>query len=142
MDVRPFHVDHLKAMRLQPSQAGRSHLLQGEVLEFLAGLEAYTAFADGQPVAACGLAEIWPGRAMAWAFLAENAGPHLVGITRAVRKFLDLKAPARTELYVDADFEPGRRWAEMLGFSCETPQPMRNFEPDGRAQYMYSRVRA
>lgn len=139
MDVRPFHVEHLKAMQLQPSQAGRAHLLKGEVLDFLSGLEAYTAFVGDKPMACCGLVDIWPGRAMAWAFIAEDVGRHMVGVTKAVRRFLDLKAPRRCEMYVDAGFEPGYRWAELLGFTREGY--LRAFDADGRDQVLYARVR-
>jgi RimJ/RimL family protein N-acetyltransferase len=139
MDIRPFHVDHLKGMQLQPSQADRAHLLTPEHLEFLAGLDAYTVFAGGRPVASCGLFDIWPGRAMAWAFIAADAGRHLLGITRAVQRYLDLKAPRRCELYVDLGFEPGYRWAEMLGFEREGV--LRAFEVDGRDQVLFARIR-
>lgn len=140
MDVRLFHVKHLDQMRLQPSQAGRAHLLQGEeIREFLGQQEAYTAFVGDQPLAACGLMDIWPGRAMAWAFLDERAGPHMLAITRSVRRFLDLKAPRRTELYVDAGFEAGYRWANLLGFEREGF--LRAFDVDGRNQVLYSRIR-
>ena len=36
------------------------------ILKWLAGLEAYTAFAGDTPVAVAGLMELWPGRALAW----------------------------------------------------------------------------
>jgi hypothetical protein len=141
MDVRKFHVEHLQRMRLQPAQQHLAPRLNDETLEFLAGLEAYTVMVEDEPIACAGLMEIWPGRAMAWSYLSATAGAHMLGVTRAVRAFLDLKAPRRTELYVDAGFEAGRRWAELLGFRCETPEPMAYFEADGRAQYLYSRIR-
>lgn len=139
MDVRPFHVEHLKGMNLQPSQAGRAHLLAGDVLEFIGSLEGYTAFVGGRPVACCGLMDIWPGRAMAWAFIAEDVGRHMVGVTKAVRKFLDMRAPRRCEMYVDAGFDAGYRWAELLGFRREGL--LRSFDPDGRDQVLYARIR-
>jgi len=141
MDVRPFHVEHLRRMKLQPAQRHLAPTLTEDMLAFMAGLDAYTVLVDDEPVACAGLLDIWPGRAMVFSYLSESAGRHMVGVTRAVRQFLDLKAPRRTELYVDAGFEAGRRWAELLGFRCETPEPMQHFEADGRSQYLYARIR-
>jgi RimJ/RimL family protein N-acetyltransferase len=140
MDIRPFHVEHLKALKLQPSQRQLGPSLNEEVYEFLSTLDAYTAFApDGEPLACAGLMDIWPGRAMVWSFISENAGRHMVGVTRAVRQFLDLKAPRRIEAYVDADFPAGHRWIEMLGFTREGY--LHAFRPDGGDQILYSKVR-
>jgi hypothetical protein len=41
---------------------------------------------------------------------------------------------------VDANFAQGRRWAELLGFNCETPQPMRHYLPNGHDAYLYARI--
>lgn len=140
MDIRPFHMEHLKALKLQPSQAQLAPRLGPDVLEFLGGLDAYTAFApDGEPLACAGLMELWPGRAMAWSFISGNAGRHMLGVTRAVRQFLDLKAPRRTELYVDAGFEAGYRWAGLLGFEREGY--LKSFDADGRDQVLFARIR-
>jgi len=139
MQVRVFHMEHLKAMRLQPSQAHRAAELTPEVLEFIAGMEAYTALVDDRPLACCGLLPFHPGRSLAWAFIAEDVGTHLLGVTKAVRTFLDLRAPRRVEMYVDAGFEPGERWARMLGFQREGY--LRAFDSNGGDQIMYARVR-
>lgn len=139
MDVRVFHMEHLRQMRLQPQQRPQLERLTPETLEFMEKLEGYTAFVGDTPIACAGLMDIWPGRAMAWSYLAESAGPHLIAVTRAVRTFLDLKAPRRTELYVDAGFEPGYRWAELLGFKREGY--LEAFESDGRDQVLYARIR-
>ena len=40
---------------------------------------------------------------------------------------------------VDAAFPQAIRWACMLGFTCETPEPMRRYTPDGRDAYLFSR---
>ncbi len=140
MQILPFHVEHLKAMRLQPSQAHRAAELTDDVLQFIDGLEGYTAMSPaGEPLAVCGLMPFHPGRSMAWAFLSENAGPHMVGITRAVRRFLDMKAPRRCEMYVDAGFDAGCRWAELLGFQREGF--LRAFDANGGDQIMFARIR-
>ncbi len=140
MEIRPFHVKHLEAMKLQPSQARNAERLTPELLAWIGTLEAYTAFSPtGEPMACAGLMDIWPGRAMAWSFISEGAGRHLIGVTKAVKRFLELKAPRRTELYVDAGFEAGYRWAELLGFEREGY--LKSFDADGRDQVLYARIR-
>jgi hypothetical protein len=46
----------------------------------------------------------------------------------------------RLEMAVDAEFTAGLRWARMLGFTCETPEPMKAYTPAGRACYQFARV--
>jgi hypothetical protein len=41
---------------------------------------------------------------------------------------------------VDAGFGAGCRWAELLGFSLETPEPMKKYLPNGRDAYLYART--
>ena len=101
---------------------------------------AWTAFAAGAPVCSAGLVEVWQGRAYAWALLSESAGRYMLPLTREIRSRLSASGFARVEMAVDADFDAGRRWAEMLGFTLETPQPMRNYLPNGRDAYLYART--
>lgn len=95
----------------------------------------------GEPVACAGVVEMWPNRGHAWALLGDNAGPHMIAITRAIRAFLDALPLRRVEMAVDPDFPAALRWARMLGFECETPSPMRAYCPDGRGAYLFARVR-
>jgi RimJ/RimL family protein N-acetyltransferase len=61
-----------------------------------------------------------------------------VPITRAVSKYLKDSPWHRVEAYVEPAFDEAIRWAEMLGFVRETPEPMKNFLPDRSPQYMYA----
>lgn len=102
---------------------------------------AWAALFDGRPVLAAGLVEFWPGRAYAWALLSADAGPLLLPLTRAIRSELDRVPCRRVEMAVDAEFPQAIRWAQLLGFECETPEPMRRYTPDGRSAYLFARVR-
>ena len=139
--VEPFVVEHWERLTVQPAQRACLPWMTDDIVPWLAEIEAYSAFAGDDLVAIAGLWEKWPGSAVVWSFLSEAAGPHMIPLTRAIRRFLELRAPRRIEAYVDADFGPGRRWVELLGFTCETPDTMRAFTPDGGAQYLYSRIR-
>lgn len=139
--VALYAPEHLKALKLQPAQAFCGSQITAEVLEGLQDVEAYTALIDGEPIAIAGLIELWPGRAMAWSFLGEKAGPHMLALTRVIGRFLKMCEHARIEAYVDPTFEAGHRWMELLGFERETPGAMRRFTPDGRDQTLYARVK-
>lgn len=104
---------------------------------------AHTAMRGGKVLACCGVMPQWEGRATAWAILADNiGGADYLAIHRAVKRFLKLIGYRRIDATVAANFPNAIRWAEMLGFKRETPEPMLNYAPDGSAHYMYSWVRA
>jgi ABC-type branched-subunit amino acid transport system substrate-binding protein len=73
-------------------------------------------------------------------YLSPNAGPHMVRITKAVRRFLQACPYRRVEMTVDLDFEAGHRWANMLGFRLEAGR-MLAYRPDGGTCSLYARVR-
>lgn len=135
MKVIPFHVNHIELMQVQAAQ--RDELRAAPPAAFG---DAWTAVADGLPIASAGLVDVWPGRAYAWALLGEDVGPWFVSVHRAVLKALARSPARRIEMAVDADFEAGARWAEMLGFKRETPEPMQAYLPNGRPAYLYARV--
>lgn len=136
IDIRPFMPGDLQGFRPQRHQ----------VAEFAfdsstpAGL-AWTALVGARPICCAGLTECWPGRAYAWALLSVDSSPHLLGLTREIRSRIDATPFDRIEMAVDADFIAGRRWAVLLGFKLETPEPMAKFLPSGRAAYLYARTR-
>jgi hypothetical protein len=85
--------------------------------------------------------ENWPGRGVGWTVLSRHAGPHMRQLTRIVATWLDGLGFPRLEMYVDAQFPQGCRWARLLGFALETPLPMRRFLPNGNGAYLFGRVR-
>ncbi len=137
IDVVPLTPELLRA--IVPQNQQRLPVEHAEALAAPKG-NAYAALVDGQPVAAAGVVELWTGRAHAWALIGEDAGPHMLHITRATRSFLDRLPCRRVEMAVDAEFPQAIRWACMLGFTCETPEPMRRYTPDGRDAYLFARI--
>lgn len=102
--------------------------------------QAYTAMVDGRPIACSGLVEQWPGRALAWALLANDIGAHtFVRVSRAVRRYLDASDYRRIEMQVDADHPQAIRWAQLLGFEVEGKRA--KFLPDGRDAFEFVRIR-
>lgn len=99
---------------------------------------------DGHIIVSMGTLPIWPGRGQGWAvFNYSRIKPqHMVQITRLAKKYLyELSVFRRIEITVVADFDDGIRWAELLGFKRETPEPMKNYGPEGEDYYMYSLVK-
>lgn len=141
MEIVPFKAEHIMQLQLQPRQGAFFYddysPEHGRLLEQHG--EGYTAIVDGRPVACAGMVDQWRGRALAWALIGADAGPHFVRITRAVRRALDMAEWRRIEMQVDAEHGEAIRWARMLGFEVESK--MRAFLPDGRDAFMFVRIR-
>ncbi len=140
MQIVPFKGEHLFSLRLQRMQ---DEFHQQFTPEYGRALEdvgnGYTAMVDDRPIACAGLAEQWEGRALAWALIGQDAGPHFVRMVRGMRRALDMSCWRRIEAQVDAEFVEGLRLAEMLGFEVESK--MRAFTSAGRDAFMYVRIR-
>jgi hypothetical protein len=141
MMVVPFQPEHLTAMVLQPDQAYLRAWITPEVAAAVAAHEAFSALdEDGDVIGSAGVINLWEGRGMAWAYLSVNARNHMLPITKAVRRFLEVCPLRRVEMTVDAEFPQGHRWANMLGFKLECGR-MQAYRPDGGACSLYARVR-
>ena len=134
MIVVPLDAEHLRQIRPQAAQVGEVEA-QRDLLPVGA---AWAAVVEGRAVACPGLVEVWPGRAYAWALLDRDAGRHMLALTRAIRSRLQTATWRRVEMAVDAEFAPGSRFAEMLGFERECRA--RAYFPNGHDAYIYVRV--
>ena len=135
MIVAPVLAEHLAQIRPQAAQEGETRA-QGLAVP---GGDGWAAIVDGRAVAAAGLVELWPGRSYAWALLDKAAGPHMLGITRAIRSRLDASPSRRIEMAVDACFPAGCRFALMLGFELESRA--RAYFPNGNDGLVFVRIR-
>ena len=125
---------HLRLLRPQDAQA---HEATDEALSAPVG-QGWTAVVDGLPICCGGIVPVWPGRAYAWALLDRDAGPHMLALTRGIRSLLAGAGWRRLEMAVDAEFLPGKRWAEMLGFRAEALAP--KYLPNGHDAWVFVRV--
>lgn len=121
MIVRQFLPMDLMMIALQPHQrALTAEVATPQYAEQLAAHgEAYTVAADGDVVAVIGLIHQWDGCSRAYAFMGENAGRHMLSITRQVRDYLARCKVRRIEAAVQDDFTAGHKWAKALGFRVE-----------------------
>ena len=140
MIVLPFEPEHLTALRLQPMQTAISDMLSDP--KYSRSLQqagpAFSAMVDGEIIAALGIIPQWQNRAIAWGLIGANANRHLLGVHRAVDRFLKLTEYRRIETSVATNFAEGHRWAQMLGFKREGT--MTAFTPDGRDCDLYARI--
>lgn len=141
--IVPMTEAHVRAIEPQEQQCGdgeaervRIAMMQADLGPCWAALSS-----NGVVLAIAGVTEAWEGRGIAWSVLSRHCGPHLLALTRTVRRYLDGMDYARLEMYVDAQFAEGCRWAQMLGFELETPNPMRRFLPNGNGAYLFGRTR-
>jgi RimJ/RimL family protein N-acetyltransferase len=140
MHIVPFQPQHLEVMVLQPSQKGFSDYFDPQYgAALMNGGPCFTALNNDEVLGCSGVIKQWDNRAIAWALISEFSGKNFVGIHRAVSRFLDLSEFNRIEAFVDADFEQGHRWIQMLGFEREGY--MRQFSPDGRDSVLYARLK-
>jgi hypothetical protein len=141
LDIRTFEPGDVLKVKVQQAQLGDYPTITEATGKALGEHFAISGWIDDRCIGCCGIAEVWSHRAMAWALLSEECSKHMLEITRHVRYALDLHPCRRIETAVFSDFQAGRRWAELLGFECETPEPMRHFDGNGRSAYLYARIR-
>lgn len=142
LSIVPLTEHHARTIEPQEAQSGQA--VEDRVRDAM-GLaregSAWTVLCDGAVTCIAGVQPQWGGRGVAWCLLGKAAGRHMVPLTRAVRRYLDGLDYARVEMYVDASFDEGCRWARMLGFKNETPAGMPKFLPNGNSAFMYGRVK-
>ena len=135
MDYRtvPFKRWHMAWL----AEGGAPIPLDVDALMMLEGQNSWTIVVDGAPMACGGTMQQWPGRHTGWAYLNPNTGRHMAAVTRRAKALLD-EVKGRIEITVRCDFEPGHRWARMLGFEVETPE-MKGYGPEGESHTGYVR---
>lgn len=94
------------------------------------------------PLCAFGCAFLWDGVAEAWFNLIAKR--KTITIIRTAKKYLDNKMIElnirRLHAMVKCNSKISKRFVEKLGFRCETPDGMENYNHDGSSAFMYSKV--
>jgi len=141
MDIIPLKAEHLAQIDLQDGQQYLSSYLTPEMGMALERQDwSFTGVCNGVVMGCAGVIPMWQGRGVCWAYLSNQAeGRDFVKVHRAVKRFVDGIYLQRLEMTVDCEFEPGHRWAEMLGFELECER-MRAYRPDGGDCSLYARV--
>jgi hypothetical protein len=135
MIVVPFITAHLEGFEVIKEQY--QEYINEDFAHVLASTIAYSAVVDDKVIAVGGLLRLGFERYQAWALMSNDTAKHMVAITREVKRFLGM-FDARIEIAVKDNFKAGHKWADMLGFKCETPNGMPRYE-QGETYYLYAR---
>lgn len=137
--VRAAPADIL-SIKVQPQQ--RDALLafsDPSAAEVMAASLAHAAYFEGRCIAAAGVTPKWPGSGTAWAILSEDAGAHMLEITRRCQHMLSVAPFRRLEAYAACDFPAAHRWLRLLGFTLEVARAER-YTPDGHDAAIFKRI--
>lgn len=140
MRVEKFQKQHLDAIILQERQKGLEYLETSDLFNMLESEDSYSVMEEDEVLCCAGVVKLNEGRGVAWAYLADELNAKMVGVTRAVKRYLRLAPFHRIEMHVDCNFEEAHRWAKMLGFNMECER-MKAFTPDKRDCALYAMVR-
>ena len=93
-------------------------------------------------ICAFGIAFLWNGVGEVWYNLIERT--KTISQIRIVKKYLDEQIKElnikRMHATTRCTSLVSRRFIEKMGFKCETPFGMRNYNPDNSDAYLFSRV--
>lgn len=137
--VIPYQPQHLFDIDLQGPQKLLGDWITPEQAQNLTGKQSFTGLHNGQPIICAGVAEVWHGRFLTWAYVDSRAGRCFMDIHHAVRSFLNTFNGERVEAFVDCDFVNGHRWVKALGFKLEAERMVR-YLPNGKDCSLYARV--
>lgn len=142
MEFRPFKKGHLRFLMPQSVQRHEhAVMLTSNVGDVLEDNFALSAWDYSTCVAAAGVVPVFGHRAIAWAMLSEDAGPHMLSVVRKIKSTFPILPYRRIEMTVRADFDAGHRLALLLGMKLETPEPMRAHGATGEDEYLYAMVK-
>lgn len=146
MILEPFDADHLARMRLQPRQSAlwsrygsREYLLEAQ------RHGGYSVF-HGERLLLCGgVMARSPDEPMLWSFISADAGPFMLGLVRAARRFLELTGRGFIYATTEPDFANGCRFLELIGFermtyADGTPAVVPKYGLDGADHALYEWV--
>jgi len=139
MNVIAFEPKHVYQMKLQSHQMRLVSQMALEYIEVLRTLgPAFSGEVDGRIIVCGGIATQFPGVGTMWACLSQDSGPYFVRLHRCGKRLMESLSLRRIEASTEADFAPGCRWLEMLGFQSEGR--MRSYGLNGEDHIRYARV--
>lgn len=142
MSVVPFIPAHLDGFEPQDAQMSVMRLFDREdyVEQLALAGQTWTGIQDGKVMVIAGIVMIYEHIATAWAIFGKGSNRNMLRALRAMRLQLDECKAKRIETHILRDFKEGHRFANMLGFTNETPETgMINFGLDGETYDLYAR---
>ncbi|ODU28989.1 hypothetical protein [Sphingopyxis sp. SCN 67-31] len=140
--IRPFMPSDLLGFAVQPAQRSETAADPGAVaVDLICACAAPVSAecADGRVRLVGGIVgDAWA--TVLVALFAEDAGPWMLPIVRAVRGWLAEQPAHRIAMDVREDFDAGHRFAKLLGFEAEGL--MRAYGPNRENHMLYARIAA
>lgn len=144
MIIIPFKPEHLVGFEIQNGQPEMKAYLEmpdyGDTLLSVGG--GYSLF-DNNTILACGgLAHNSEHKALAWLLISKNfKTEHMTFLAKNIKNGLNQSTYSRIEAIIRKGFPQAYRFAELLGFKCETPNGMSNWFSSGETAYLFSRIK-
>lgn len=114
----------------------------GDVTQRMHKNACFSVKVDGKVVALMGPHLIWDGCVTLWAITSDDMAGHGIGITRAVKRFMEQGAAVygahRLQMFVEVGFEDAERWAQALGFEFEAR--LRQYGPNKKDYWIFRRL--
>ena len=133
----PLKASHVLAMGDVLDVMGQ---ITPELASDLEEIGGVAAIDGGEDIVDAGIMTQWRGVGLAWCFLSRRWKKHARAISGEIKRYISESDFPRIETAVKVDFKHGHSWANMLGFSLETPLA-RKWGPDGADYSIYARVK-
>lgn len=134
VEVRPYEQGDLDAITYRDGDD-----YSADLPKYADAGDATTFLVDGVPIAALGCVLDYPGVAMAWALISEEARGHGLALTKATKEvvegWIEFYGLHRLHCLVTPEKEEYMRWIEAIGFERESL--MKHITPDKGDMYLY-----
>lgn len=125
IDVIPARPFMAEQMRLQAPQSSTGQTMSPlDIGNAITGGMALAAVEGARIVALAGIYQIWDGRGVAWALLAEDFQDKRFTLFKLMKRALDVCPLLRVEAYAIEEDEAANRLLSHLGFAKEGVQRM------------------
>jgi hypothetical protein len=119
--VDRFRARDLAGLRVQPAQRRDvvDYAAQGPFWEQAGRCFTVRLVAGGEPLFCGGAVASHADYATLWSVIGEDAGRHMLAITRRTAQFVAALPFRRIDAFVRSDDRAGHRWIHTLGFRVE-----------------------
>jgi RimJ/RimL family protein N-acetyltransferase len=136
-----FKAEHVRD--LIPTSAVNAlcgHLRDDQLAALEKSEHSFTGLVDGKVIGCAGVIRYWEGRGEAWAIFDPAIGRRLyLEIRNIASRLFEVLPYRRIEAVVLADFAPGHRFVESLGFKKEAVC-LKGYFPGGQDAVLYART--
>lgn len=147
--IVPFTLAHVKYLEEPQDEPGFLGVLGANKAYFKAIADsgnAYSLFVDSEFLGCAGhFLMPWGSACSVWVWALPAARKYPFIVHRAVKRMLERIESdpriVRVSCEVKTDNERAKRWIELLGFACETPDGMRRYGPCDETYLLYGKVK-